>query len=184
MKRQFLTKTTSYLIIGFALFALFSSSCKTVDDDEEEENGNGYKITLKVDGVAKEFASEDFPPFGSFTDNGKQYSASFAATGRASSVGLTVYDTKAIVKKDYGGFVITPTTGANLLYGAVVSYAEGQDSYSTQSITNPTVQIKITEITATSVRGEFSGTLKSQNGKPDIIISKGEFYVQRVTSSN
>jgi hypothetical protein len=184
MKNKFSTRMASCLILGLTIFALFLGSCKNSDDEEEEQAGNGYKITLKVDGVAKEFASEDFPPFGSFTDNGKQYSASFAATGRASSVGLTVYDTKAIVKNDYSGLVITPTTGHNLLYGAVVSYAEGQDSYSTQSITNPTVQIKITEITATSVRGEFSGTLKSQNGKPDIIISKGEFYVQRVTSSN
>lgn len=183
MKRQFLTKTTSYLIIGFTLFALFLGSCKTADDEEEEENGNGYKITLKVDGVSKEFVDKDFPPRGAFYDDGKQYRGLFGATGSASSVSLEVYDTKAIVKKDYSGFVVTPTTGNNSLYGAVVSYADGQLSYSTSG-TNPTVHVVIKEITSTSVRGEFSGTLKSQNGKPDIIISKGEFYVQRVTSSN
>lgn len=42
------------------------------------------------------------------------------------------------------GFVITPTTGSNSLYGAVVSYADGQLGYSTPRI-NPTDQVKITK---------------------------------------
>ncbi len=184
MKNQFLTKAASYLI-GFTLVALFSVSCSSSGDDEEEEQtGNGYKITLKVDGVSKEFQDEDFPPFGSLTDNGTQYSASFAATGRASSVGFQVYDTKAIVQKDYSGLVITPTSGHNLIYGAVLSYAESQDSYSTQSVTNPVVHVDIKEITSTSVRGEFSGTLKSQGTKADIKITEGKFYIKLHTASN
>lgn len=179
MKNQFLNKSATYLMLGFAIIALLMGSCsKDDEDDEEEGGGNGYKITFKVDGVSKEFADADFPPHGSFTDNGKQYSGSFIATGRASSVGFQVYDTKAIVEKDYSGYVITPTTGQNSLYGAVVSYADGQLSYSSQSLTNPTVQVKITEITATSVRGEFSGTLKLQNGSANVTISDGKFYVK------
>jgi len=179
MKNQLLTKAASYLVIGFVLIALFSGSCKKGSDDEDtEDTGNGYKITFKVNGDLKEFADIDFPPHGSFTDDGKQYGGAFIATGRSSSIGFQVYDTKAIVEKDYNGYVITPTTGRNSLYGAVVSYADGQLSYSTQSITNPTVHVKITEITATSVRGEFSGTLKLQNGTTNITISDGKFYVQ------
>ncbi len=179
MKTPFFRKSATYLMLGFAIIALIMGSCAkgNDDDDEGEGNGNGYKITLKVDGVAKEFADEDFPPFGSFTDNGTQYSGAFRATGRASSVGFQVYDLKAIIQKDYSGLLITPTSEHNLLYGAVVSYAEGQDSYSTQSITDPTVHVEITEITATSVRGKFSGILKSQNGKPNITVSDGNFYV-------
>lgn len=175
MKNQFLTKAASYLIIGLAVVALFLGSCEKTEE-EEEDNGNGYKITFKVDGVLKEFADVDFPPSGTFTDNGTQYSAQFGATGRASSVSVQVYDTKAVIEKDYSGFEITPTTGHNSLYGAVLSYADGQLAYSTQSITNPNVHVKIKEITSTSVRGEFSGTLKSQNGKADINITEGKFY--------
>lgn len=179
MRNQFLTRTATLFITCLAVLALFSSSCKTQDDEEEQGDGNGYKITFEVDGVAKEFSDKDFPPIGVFTDDGKQFTGHFAATGRASSVGFQVYDTKAIVKHDYIGYVITPTSGHNMVYGAVVSYTDGQLSYSTQSITNPTVQVEITEITTISVRGKFSGSLKSQSGKPDIRISKGDFFVQR-----
>lgn len=180
MKNHFLKKAASYVIICFSLVALLSSSCKKGDDGDDDDigGGNGYKITLEVDGASKEFADEDFPPIGVFSDNGTQYNGQFGATGYASSVSFQVYDTKPIVKQKYSGFVITPTTGHNSFYGAVVSYTDGQLSYSTQGKTNPTVNVEITEITASSVRGKFSGTLKSQNGKPDITVSKGEFYVR------
>lgn len=178
MKNSFFTKTANYFILGLAVVALLLGSCKKEDVEDDEGQGDGYKITFKVDGVSKEFADKDFPPSGAFYDDGKQYRGIFGATGRASSVSLEVYDIKAILKKDYSGFVITPTTGNNSLYGAIVSYADGQLGYSTQSITNPTVQVKVTEITATSVRGEFSGTLKSQDKKTEIKITGGKFYVR------
>ncbi len=192
MKKHLLTKTASYLIICFALVALFSGSCKKEDDGEDdgEGDGNGYKITLKVDGVLWEFENQDFPPFGNFYDDGKTYVGAFAATGRASSIGFSVYDTKPIVvKKDYSGYVFTqvfPPNAAhyNLIEGSVLSFADGQLSYSTQSITNPTVHVQITEITAIAVRGTFSGTLKSQNGKPDITVSEGKFYVKLKDPTN
>lgn len=179
MRNQFFTKAASYLIIGLAMVAMLSGSCKKGDgsDEEEEDNGNGYKISLKVDGVLWEFEDQYFPPYGSFVDNGVLFSGTFGATGRASSVGLQVYDTKAIVKHDYSGYVVTQTSGHNTISGAVVSFADSQLSYSTQSITNPTVHVQLTEITATTARGTFSGTLKSQNGKPDIKITDGKFYV-------
>jgi hypothetical protein len=90
-----------------------------------------------------------------------------------------VYDTKAIsTNVNYDGKVITPTSGHNLLFGSDVSFADSQKSYSTQSITNPTVHIKFSEITATSARGEFSGKLKLQNGTTEVTVSEGKFYVR------
>lgn len=181
MKNKFFTKTASYLIIGFALVALLSGSCKKGDggDEEDQGDGNGYKISLKVDGVLWEFTNADFPPYGNFTDNGTQYSGAFVGTGQASSIGFQVYDTKAIaVNVNYDGFVITPTSGSNSLYGSVVSFADSQKSYSTQSITNPTVHVRFSEITSTSVRGEFSGKLKLQNGTTEVTVTEGKFYVR------
>jgi len=43
---------------------------------------------------------------------------------------------------------------------------------------NPVTSITITEITSTSVKGTFSGTVKA-SGKSDISITNGEFYVWR-----
>ena len=123
-----------------------------------------------------EFADNNFPPRASFSDNGTQYYAQVSATGRSNTIGLIVYDTKAIEEKDYSGFVITPTTGSNTLYGAILTYTEGILEYSTESISNPSVHVEITEITANSVRGEFSGILRSQNGNADINITEGKFY--------
>ena len=184
MKNQFFKNTKSYLIMVFTMVALFSVSCSgPEDDEEEEEDGNGYKIALKADGVLWEFENQDFPPFGTFYDDGKTYVGTFGATGRASSVGFQVYDIKPIVvKKDYSGYVVRqvfPPNAAhyNLIEGSVLSFADSQLSYSTQSIANPIVHVQLTEITATTARGTFSGTLKSQNGKPDIKITDGKFYV-------
>lgn len=175
MKNQFLTKAASYLIIGLAVVAMLTGSCKKEDVEDDEGDGDGYKITFKVDGVAKEFADKDLPPRGYIYENFGQ----FLGTARASSISFRVVDTKPIVKHDYSGYVVTPTSDGNKVYGAVLSYSDGQLSYSTQSITSPKVQVKITEITATSIRGEFSGTLESLNDKPDIKISNGKFYVER-----
>lgn len=179
MKNQFLTKTASYLIIGFAMVALFSGSCKKEEVDEEEESGNGYKISLKVDGTLWEFSNADFPPYGTFSDNGTLYSGSFIATGQASSVGFQIYDTKAIaVNVNYDGYVVTSTSGKNTIFGSVVSFADGQKSYSTQSTVNPNVHVRFTEITATSARGEFIGKLKLQNGITEVTVTEGKFYVR------
>ena len=177
MKNQFLSEKATYFILGFALITLFLGSCKKDGDGDDVDDSSSYIISFKLNGELQKFADENFPPSGSFYDDGTQYSGLFAATGYATSIGFQVYDTNAIVEKDYSGLVITPTSGHNSLYGAVVSYTNGQDSYSTQSVTNPTVHIKITEITSTSVRGEFSGTLKSQNGKADVVITEGKFFV-------
>ncbi len=180
MKNQFLPKTPRYVIIGFVLAALFSSSCTSEDgQDDPDDDDSGYKISLKVDGVLWEFENQDFPPFGSFTDNGVLYSASLRGTGSASSIGLQVYDTKAIVENvNYDGFVVTQGSGSNSISGSIVSFADSQKSYTTQEYANPTVHMKFTEISANYARGEFSGKLKLENGTDEVTVTEGKFYVE------
>ncbi|GAA0881158.1 hypothetical protein GCM10009119_41280 [Algoriphagus jejuensis] len=179
MKNQFLINKSSYMIIGFILLALLSSSCTSEDGQDDQDDSDGYKISLKVDGVLWEFKNPDFPPFGSFADNGVQYSGSFSGTGQASSVGIQVYDTKPIVVNvNYDGLVVTATAAGNTLFGSIVSFADSQKSYTTQNGTNQTVHVKFTELTANHARGEFSGKLKLQGGTQEVTVIEGKFYVE------
>lgn len=189
MKNQFLTKAASYLILGFTIVALLIVSCAKDNDDEAEGSGDGYYITFKLDGVANEIKDYVIPPWGSLYGDRKTYYGGFGATWAASSIDFWVYDSNPIVvKKDYSGYVLRDTllpdgTIYTFTEGSLINYIALPLTYSTGKI-NPNVHVQINEITATSLRGTFRGTLKSDNGKPDIEITDGNFFVKRSDQTN
>lgn len=181
VKMQFSTRKATYLILSLACIALFLGSCKKDgddDDDDGRDDSGSYMISFKANGVFQEFTSEDFTK-GAFSDNGTQYSS--IVTGTRSSgqiaIGVEVFDNKAISETTYTGYVVTEATSQTPAYvvGASINYRDQQMIYLTGA-QSPNVTIKITAITATSVQGTFSGTLKSGGG-PDIVITEGKFYV-------
>ncbi|WP_439481555.1 hypothetical protein [Cyclobacterium plantarum] len=158
------------------------TSCSTGTDDDIEDKIGDYMISFNGNGVLQEFTADHFPQ-GNIFDNGTQYTGVFSGTRSSSSVGVSVYDNKAIASNNYSGFVVTEPTQQSLAFviGASINYNEGQTVYSTPD-SNPQVTVTITEITSTEVRGTFSGTLKS-SGKEDLVVTNGKFYVPRATNN-
>jgi len=166
------------LILGL-LVAL--TSCKMSDDGDDDDGKIGeFMISFNANGTLQEFTSDHFPQ-GSIYDNGSQYTAGFSAVRSASSVGIQVLDNKTVTAKSYTGYSLTQATQQSSAYviGAVVSYSEGQTGYSSLVGLDSNVTVVISEITTTSIRGTFSGTLKS-SGEQDLVVTNGKFYVLRV----
>lgn len=175
MKYRFLTTTTNCFIIGFILIALLAGSCKKEDEDAV----NDYEISFKSNGDLDEFKVEDVA--GSFYEDktGSQFGLRFTANKGEFTVYLDVYDLKAITESTYSGYKTTPPAGQKptLIEGAKLAYNDG-NTYTVHKtdIKNPDVTISISEITKTTVRGSFKGTLKA-SGKPDMVVTEGKFYV-------
>jgi len=64
------------------------------------------------------------------------------------------------------------------LVGALMGYQDNAGTLYTQGSANPIANVIISEISPTTVRGTFNGTLKA-DGKPDVLITQGEFFVWR-----
>ncbi len=175
MKKHFLPQTASYLIICFTLVTLLLGSCKN-----EDEIKNDYQISFKANGVLEEFVVED-DVAGSFYEDvtATQYGLRFTGTKQNFTIYLDVYDLKAITESTYSGYKTTPAVGQKptIIEGAKIAYNDG-DTYTVHKtdIKNADVTISISEISKTSVRGSFSGTLKA-NGKPDMVITEGKYFV-------
>jgi hypothetical protein len=90
-----------------------------------------------------------------------------------SSVNVSVMDVSPITVRSYVGFQI----GAAGITSASILYRTGGFEYS--NTTNSDNRVTVTEITPQYVRGTFSGTTRA-TGRPNVAITNGEFYVQRV----
>ena len=175
MKNLFFTKTTNYLILGLTFFTLLLGACSNDDmKDDDEDNLDGYKISFKVDGVLKVFEDLNMPPY-AYIDEGL---AQFGDVGYDGTIYFAVYDSIPIGVKDYKGYVVKKSTNGNKVVGASITYSHEKLSYTTD-LANPTVRVLITKLTSTDVRGEFSGTLKSQDKKTEIKITEGKFRAER-----
>lgn len=164
-----------------AIFALVlilaTTSCSKSSDDEEEGNGNGYFISFKANGTSIEYKPDDFM-VASFVDDGTYFLATFAGVGRSSAIQFQAHDHTAIVEKEYSGYFVKQATQTPAyVIGASISFSQLQVTHSTPD-KDPDVNVTIDEITATTVRGSFSGTLKSK-GKDDVNITKGKFFIPR-----
>lgn len=92
------------------------------------------------------------------------------------SFSVTLFDGAAISRKTYTGYDVNPTLGA--FVGVLFSYQDGNGTVYGAGSGAVDGTVTITQLTATAVRGNFRGTLKSA-GHPDLPISNGEFFVLR-----
>jgi len=168
MRDKNLKNRLIFIILAIVIFTVVIVGCK-----KEEAGSNGYWIKFKVDGSQVEFTLQS-SLVAAFAQAGTQYNAVISGSDSKSHVGLQVYDNKAIVANKYSGYTIL--NGA--VVGVLMHYADASGVVYNQSVTNSNLEITISELTATAVRGTFSGTLKA-TGKTDIAITSGEFYVWR-----
>ncbi len=168
MKGRNLKNQSIFVILAFVLFAGLLGGCK-----KDETSDNGYWIKFKVDGNQVEYTLQS-SLVAAFAQAGTQYNAVITGSDSKSNVGLQVYDSKAIAANKYSGYTIS--NGA--VVGVLMHYADGNGTVYNQSVTNSNLEITVSELNTTTVRGTFNGTLKA-SGKSDISITEGKFYVWR-----
>ncbi|MBW8324114.1 MAG: hypothetical protein K0M50_05060 [Prolixibacteraceae bacterium] len=168
MKKIHLSSRACILIAGIALFTVMFSSCK-----KDEAVEGDYVIRFKANGTPVEF-SVQASLVAAFGKSGTQHNASFSGGDTNSNISLQVFDNKEIATATFSGY----TLSGNTFVGALIGYSDKTGTLYTQGSVNPNATITITEINAGAVRGTFSGTLKA-SGKPDIVLTQGEFFVWR-----
>ncbi len=155
--------------ISVVIFVLFMISACSKD---EVDDGN-YRVKFKANGTPVEFNSQPTLT-ASFGQSGNQHVAVFTGYDVESNISIQVHDGKAIEAKNYSGYV---STGSGFS-GALIAYKDKAGTVYTQGVPG-NASITVSEITATEVRGTFSGTLKA-TGKADVVITDGEFFVKRL----
>lgn len=162
--KQRLTATFFYLVV----FTLLFNGCK-----KDQSTQGGYLMKFDVNGKTVEFTGQA-SLVAAFSNTGNQYLGVFTGYDANSNMGLQVYDNKAIVPGTFSGYTISNSA----IVGVLIGYQDTSGTQYTQGTTNSDAVITISELTATTVRGTFSGTLKAA-GKSDISVTNGQFYVWR-----
>jgi len=170
METKNLTRRLALLMTCFALFALLTGSCKK----DEATGGDGkYFVRFNANGSKVEFTLQG-SLVAAFGQAGVQHNAVFTGGDGTSNISLQVFDGKAIAAGAFSGYTIT----GGAVVGTLIGYSDSSGTLYTQGSVGSNASITISEITTTTVRGTFGGTLKA-SGKADIVVSQGEFFVWR-----
>lgn len=150
--------------------------------DATGKSSSPYYIKFTANGTQSEYHDQiAFPISASFAHTGIEYTGVVAGQSDAvattgGTITLGVMDVAPITtNKSYGALQTVSANGGFTL--GQISYTIASAGYSNPDPNND-VHVAFTEITATTVRGTFSGTLKS-SGHPNLSIS-GEFFAKRI----
>ena len=170
MKNSGLKNHFKLLVVFVALAAVSLSGCKKDDDNGD---GGQYYMRFKANGTTVEFKVQA-SLVAAFGHAENVYNAVFTGYDAESNISIQVHDGKAIEEKNYSGYILS----GSAFVGALIAYKDKAGTVYTQGVPG-NASITVSEITATEVRGTFSGTLKA-TGKDDVIITEGEFFVKRL----
>lgn len=140
---------------------------------DDAEAGGPYYMRFKVNGALVEFKVQA-SLVAAFGHADKVYNAAFTGYDIDSNISLQVFDSKEIGATTYSGYGLVNSA----IVGAIIGYSDKSGTLYTQGALNSDATITIAEITSSTVKGTFSGTLRA-NGKPDLAVTNGEFFVWR-----
>jgi hypothetical protein len=138
--------------------------CNNSTDSTGNQSGADF-IRFQASGVQVQFQDQVASPVaGVFPPVGNEFSLN--VTGESaptaspfSNIQITVMDPSPITTRTYGAF---QPVGSGGTFTAIISYNVGSLGYdNTAAATTSDVQVTVTEITSTTVRGTFSATVKS-----------------------
>lgn len=162
------------------LFTVAALGCSS-STDANGKSSSPYYIRFTANGTQSEYHDQfAFPISASFARTGTEYTAIVAGQSDAvattgGTITLGAMDVAPITTKSYGALQTVASNGGFTL--GQISYTIGSIGYSNPDPNND-VHVTFSEITATTARGTFSGTLKS-SGRPNLSIS-GEFFAKRI----
>lgn len=167
MKHIYQIQRVAIQFVVILIFSVFVGSCKN------ENAPSGYIMKFKTNGTTVEFTSQS-SLVAAFANSGSQYTATFTGYDSNSNLSIVVYDNKAIAPVTYSGYQLNNTE----FIGALIVYEDKNGKIYSQLSTNSDIKVVINEITSTTVRGTFSGTLTSSDNE-ELSVTNGEFYVWR-----
>jgi len=171
MAHLYTSRKAIALILGFAVLSIALAACK--DDDDGGTKTDDYAFRFKANGSQIELKLQG-GLVAAFSQSGTIYNGVFTGSDGVSSITLQVFDNKTISEKTFSGYTIV---GSSVI-GALINYNAADGTGYSQGSVDPDATVIVTEITETTVRGNFHATVKA-TGKTDISITDGEFYVWR-----
>ena len=173
MKTQFLPFRKQLTLILTICCSIALISCSKDDDDS---SGGNYSITFKADGVLKEFSAQQVEE-GYYIDEAPLYRLTFNAESETASIYITLFDVEPLAEINYDGYSVNQTSTNVTITGPQFSMLHNGMYYnSITSEDHDDVALEMIEITSNTMRGRFSGIVKT-NGGPDVMITEGEFTV-------
>lgn len=176
------TTTTRIALGALALCGVLSVGCSSSTDAGDTPNqGAGYFIRFQAGGSQVEYRGQG-GVFATFSQLGSQHNFGVAAVSDAGSIAggsinIGVLDASPITTATYTGFQAVGTSGG--FRTAQILYNIGGFEYSNSNASSDNT-VTITEITPTTVRGTFRGTVRA-TGRTAISITNGQFYAKRVS---
>ena len=180
-------------MINLALLTLMvffvSSGCDSKDEDmNPDDNKSGYFLKAKVDGKPVEFKTETllsaemgsieigFPitTVYNLSLSGARQRSNQSALEEVITIILT--ETSPITEKTYTGLVPFETGFKGVLLGYAL---EIEDKAYITELNDPNVNLQITEIKPTFVKGKFSGVVKEFLSSETKTLTEGEFFLPR-----
>jgi hypothetical protein len=157
-----------YLFFVINIFAF--SACSNDDNDQI------YYIRFSANGNLIEYTNQLVLIAGFGQATGIYTGTVNGANDLSSNIGLQIYNNNPIVEGIYSGYGIID----NSVVGVIIGYTEKDSGVLFSSGGGPNVDatIEISEITPTSLRGTFNGTLLAA-GRSNINITNGSFFVRR-----
>jgi hypothetical protein len=183
------------LMINWALLAvmvfLAISGCGSNEDDDmnpDDTNKSGYFQKAKVDGKPVEFKTETllsvdigsieigFPvtTVYNLSLSGARQGSNQSALEEVITIILT--ETTPITEKSYTGLVPFETGFKGVLLGYTL---EVEEKAFITDVIDPNVNLQITEIKPTFVKGKFNGVVKDFLSGETKTITEGEFFAPR-----
>lgn len=167
---------------ALVLLTVAALGCSSSTDATGKSSNSPYYIKFTANGTQSEYHDQiAFPISASFAHTGIEYTGVVAGQSDAvattgGTITLGVMDVAPITtNKSYGALQTVSANGGFTL--GQISYTIASVGYSNPDPNND-VHVAFTEITTTTVRGTFSGTLKS-TGHANLSIS-GEFFAKRI----
>ncbi len=158
---------------GFLAAGLFLSACGGSGGDSTGPDGT-YYLRFKANGTQITYADQ-FRLNATVSQAANQHLLLALGFDDTSNFSATFFDGAPVSQKTYAGYNINQSLGAFI--GVIFAYQNtsgvvyGPGSTNDESAT-------ITELTSTTVRGTFSGTVRAA-GQADVVITNGEFYLPR-----
>ena len=173
-----LSKVATRSAIAALMACVLSLACGGDDSTGPSgSNGGSFYVRFRANGSQVEFnaANNVFTTIDK-VGNEFHFGTSGVSPTTGNSVSLAVLDVSAITTTTYTGFTVVNNSGGFRM--AQIMYTVGGVQYENTD-PNQDNRITITEITATTVKGTFSGTVKA-SGRPSLSITNGEFFSQRI----
>ena len=168
-------RTTVTALVFCSALTLGCGGDSTGPDSGQNQGGEFY-VRFRANGTQVVFNLPN-NELATFDKIGSEFHfGTSGAAANGNNISLAVFDVAAITTASYVGLTTVNSSGGYRL--AEILYTVGGVQYENTDA-NQDHRITITEITPTTVKGTFSGTMKA-SGRPNISITNGEFYTKRI----